>query len=218
MPPASVSSPSVLARGPNFEHLRPALGALALGSRTAVLHRDLDGVFHFTLGLAFHTVRFSCHVRFLSRPVPAMDGLPGWGPYSQACPTFPLVATRESHPGGRDTLSAGRPPSERGSGGETGVATPRNLRIAASAATPSGGFRRALGRGRTRRIEKAVRCDRRNARSDRIRPRQRQTFRARTRRVWLLRPLRGRSRDRRSGTRRSARRRCADDRRARRRT
>jgi DNA processing protein len=43
-----------------------------------------------------------------------MDGLPGWGPYSQACPTFPLVATRESPPGGRGTLSTGRPPSERG--------------------------------------------------------------------------------------------------------
>ena len=42
-----------------------------------------------------------------------MDGLPGWGPYSQACPTFPLVATRESPPGGRATLSGRRPPRER---------------------------------------------------------------------------------------------------------
>jgi len=42
-----------------------------------------------------------------------MVGLPGWGPYSQACPTFPLVATRESPAGGRATLSAGRLPRER---------------------------------------------------------------------------------------------------------
>lgn len=42
----------------DFEHLRAAVRALALGCGAAVLHRDLFRVGHFALGLALHAVGF----------------------------------------------------------------------------------------------------------------------------------------------------------------
>jgi len=54
-----------LARGSNFEHLRSALGALALGCGATVLHRDLDGVFDLTFRLTLDAIGFCCHLRIL---------------------------------------------------------------------------------------------------------------------------------------------------------
>ena len=51
--------------GADFKHLRSAHRAFTLSCGTAILHRDLHGVFNLTLSLAFHTVRFSCHGNLL---------------------------------------------------------------------------------------------------------------------------------------------------------
>lgn len=51
--------------GSDLEHLGTADGALAFDRRTTVLHRDLDGVFYFTLCLALDTIRFCCQLGYL---------------------------------------------------------------------------------------------------------------------------------------------------------
>ena len=68
-----------LARSPDLEHLGPALRALALGCRTAILHGDLNGVFDLTLRLALHAIRFCCHLgylRLVPGPFPGLPAIP----------------------------------------------------------------------------------------------------------------------------------------------
>jgi hypothetical protein len=70
---------SCLARGSDLEHLGPALRALALGCRTAVLHGDLNGVFDLPLRFALHAIRFCCHVgylRLVPGPFPGSPAIP----------------------------------------------------------------------------------------------------------------------------------------------
>jgi hypothetical protein len=59
----AVRANSRLLRCPDFEHLGSTNRTLAFGCRSTVLHCYLDCVFDFTLCLAFHAIRFSCHGR-----------------------------------------------------------------------------------------------------------------------------------------------------------
>ena len=68
-----------LARGSDLEHLGPALRALALGCRTAILHGDLNGVFDLPLRFALHAIRFCCHLgylRLVPGPFPGLRAIP----------------------------------------------------------------------------------------------------------------------------------------------
>jgi hypothetical protein len=68
-----------LARGSDLEHLVPALRALALGCRPAILHGDLNGVFNLTLRFALHAIRFCCHLgylRLVPGPFPGLPAIP----------------------------------------------------------------------------------------------------------------------------------------------
>src|SRR5579872_3328449 len=58
----------LLARRPNLEHLRTALGTFTFRRRAAVFHGYLHGIFDLPLGLALHTVSFCCHVESSETP------------------------------------------------------------------------------------------------------------------------------------------------------
>ena len=78
----------MLARGSDLEHLGTALGAFALGRGTAVLHRNLDGVFDLTLRLALDAIGFCCHLWILQSKgwYRAGPGMNCGSPYSGEAP------------------------------------------------------------------------------------------------------------------------------------
>ena len=77
--PSLEMSGELLARCSDLEHLGPALRALALGCRTAILHGDLNGVFDLPLRFALHAIRFCCHLgylRLVPGPFPGSPAIP----------------------------------------------------------------------------------------------------------------------------------------------